>query len=143
MSDGAITREGARRIMTNRCESLSVVFIHPLFLSVISAFSLCVSHLSPPLSPPLATHSCPARGGVEWRCTCSFLLLNRAHQSRRCLHQRLRRLRYYMCSQRLSIRRQAMLMWGHGQVFSSRALSLQVPSHAGRVSCSALVCLGR
>ncbi len=117
MSDGAITREGARRIMTNRCRSLALFHTHPLHLSSISFqfFSSTSPSCSPPspkISPlfsfvlafsrlfhsprltfslclPLATHSCPVQGAgehsLERRCTCSFLLLNSVHQSRRCL----------------------------------------------------------
>ena len=66
MSDGAITREGARRIMTNRCRSLALFLTLPLYLSFMSSqlfplkfhsFALvCLTiifHLSPAV-PPLS-----------------------------------------------------------------------------------------
>lgn len=104
--------------MSNRCRSLALVLIHPLFLSITSSLAFffpflsftlfylprcfTFSHLfcllltflifiphSLPLCLPLATHSCPVQGAgehsLEWRCTCSFPLLNSMHQSRRCL----------------------------------------------------------
>lgn len=109
-----------------------------------TTFSFC--HLSffffrlPPFptSPclPPATHSCPAQGAgersLERRCTCSFLLLNREHQSRRCLHQRREAVKA-LHMQPETIYQQT----GHVNV------AFQLLSHVERVSCSALVCLGR
>lgn len=93
--DGAISRE-ARRIMRSRCSllgdcthtcteiSLSNIFLPPyLPLALFCLPNLLLFGL--PQRPPAAVLHRADKRSPEPSCTCSFLLLNGAHQSRRCL----------------------------------------------------------